>query len=257
MTKPDAHLEIQLFQEGFLAVCGVDEVGRGPLAGPVVAAAVMLPSVLFEDGDGLSVPHVLNGIDDSKRLTHHKRHHLLTLIRSVASGVYLGLSDVCEIDRLNIRQASLLAMRRAVSGLFGNFASHTPPMPDSGFVLPEKILADFLALNAPVANGSNLSIPQKVFALIDGRDCPENLPCPAKSIIKGDQLSVSIAAASIVAKEARDCMMAALDQHYPGYGWSNNCGYPTAQHRQALKVLGVCQQHRRSFAPVRAALNAG
>ncbi len=178
-------------------VAGIDEVGRGPLAGPVTAAAVVL--------DPAKIP---DGLNDSKKLTARKRAALIELLRDHAE-VSLGWASVEEIDALNIRNATFLAMSRALAGL------------------------------APVDH-----------ALIDGNAIPPDLSCPATAIVKGDGRSLSIAAASIAAKEARDAHMRALGQQFPGYGWEKNAGYPTADHRQALLDIGVSPHHRRSFKPV-------
>ena len=186
-------------------VCGVDEAGRGPWAGPVVAGAAILdPSKLTDD--------LLTGLDDSKKLKAAKREALLE--RLVAcDGVILGLgqASVEEIDHLNILQATFLAMKRAVE--------------DLGL--------------------------QPDFALIDGNKIPPGLSCAAQAIVKGDGRSLSIAAASIQAKVARDQMMAELDVAFPGYGWASNAGYGTKQHQQGLARLGVTEHHRKSFAPIR------
>lgn len=179
-------------------VAGVDEAGRGPLAGPVAAAAVVL------DPGRLPL-----GLNDSKVLTAARREALFEQIHACAE-VSLAWASVEEIDRLNIRAASLLAMRRAIEGL----------------------------RSVPCA------------ALIDGNACPDGLPCRGVMLIKGDALSVSVAAASIIAKVARDRVMRALAAECPGYGWEVNAGYPTAAHRAALLHLGVSPHHRRSFRPV-------
>ncbi|MBF0160699.1 MAG: ribonuclease HII [Magnetococcales bacterium] len=213
---------------GATAVCGVDEVGRGPLAGPVVAAAVVLPLQRFlalphptgglTSADFLSqsgLPPSLLGLDDSKRLCASQRRAYRAAIEATAVGVHVGMASPQEIDALNIRQATLLAMSRAIRGL--------------------ELAAD-------------------AFILVDGRDLPPDLPCPALAIVRGDQHSLSVAAASIVAKETRDTLMVQWAQRHPGYGWEHNMGYPTAAHRKALATLGVTEQHRRSFAPVRQAL---
>lgn len=192
-------------------VCGIDEAGRGPWAGPVVAGAAILdPALLPED--------LRSGLDDSKKLKAAKREALLARLVE-ADGVQLGLgiATVEEVDRLNILQATFLAMKRAVENL--------PTQPD--------------------------------FALIDGNKIPPHLPCPAQAIIKGDGLSLSIAAASIQAKVARDQMMVELDRLHPGYGWANNAGYGTAEHQLALKQLGLTPHHRKSFAPIRKILSLG
>jgi ribonuclease HII len=179
-------------------VAGVDEAGRGPLAGPVAAAAVVLDLARIPDG-----------LNDSKVLSAARRAALFDVIHATAH-VGLGWASVAEIDALNIRAASLLAMQRAVLGL--------------GFV--------------PDA------------ALIDGNACPEGLPCPGVTLIKGDAKSLSVAAASIIAKVARDRLMAGLARAHPGYGWEVNQGYPTAAHLAALQDMGVTPHHRRSFRPV-------
>lgn len=183
---------------GAARVAGVDEAGRGPLAGPVLAAAVVLDPA-----------HIPPGLADSKALTPARRAALAVLIRETAA-VGLGAASVEEIDRLDILRASHLAMRRAVEAL--------PLDPDH--------------------------------ALIDGPFVPGGLPCPATALIRGDALSLSVAAASIVAKVARDAIMAGLARDCPGYGWERNMGYPTPGHRAALIRLGVTPHHRRTFAPV-------
>ena len=197
-VKPDFHLEQDAFAEGYRIVAGVDEVGRGPLAGPVVAAAVVL--------DPARIPA---GLNDSKKLSAKRRAVLHDRIAEVAQ-VSVAEATVEEIDDLNILRASHLAMERAVAGL------------------PE----------APA------------MALIDGNLIPRGLGIPARAIIKGDGVSVSIAAASIMAKIWRDRVMWDLAQHYPGYGWETNAGYPSKSHKEALRNLGVTPHHRRSFRPV-------
>ncbi len=182
---------------GCLRVCGVDEVGRGPWAGPVVAAAVILDRGWDADG-----------VDDSKRLTAAARTRLRREIEAHAE-VGTGQASVYEIDRMNILNAALLAMRRAVAAL--------------------------------------ARVPE--CALVDGNRLPD-LPCPATAVTRGDARSVSIAAASIVAKVERDRLMAGLAVDFPGYGWERNAGYGTPEHAAALERLGVSPHHRRSFAPV-------
>jgi ribonuclease HII len=195
--RPDATLESAARIAGHLHIAGVDEVGRGPLCGPVTAAAVIL------DFD-----HLPSGLDDSKRLSPARRLELDTVIRAQAR-VAVAHASVAEIDALNILQASHLAMRRAIMALG----------PD--------------------------------FALIDGNRLPRDLPCPAQAVVKGDARSLSIAAASIVAKVARDAIMVRLAAEHPGYGWERNAGYPSPGHLEALHRLGPTPHHRRSFAPVR------
>ena len=225
---PGLHLEFSHLQTGVGTVCGVDEVGRGPLAGPVLAAAVVFPLQDFllsrhkisgqhdEAGDGQrGLPPQLLGLNDSKRLSASRRSTYLTAIQATAVAVHVGMASPREIDALNIRQASLLAMGRAIGGI---------------------------------------GLTSDAFILVDGRDLPPNLPCPGQAVVRGDQHALSIAAASIVAKETRDAWMRQLAQQYPGYGWEHNMGYPTAEHLAALATLGVTEQHRRSFSPVRRAL---
>ncbi len=184
-------------------MAGLDEVGRGPLAGPVVAAAVVL-------NEAAAPP----GLDDSKKLSARQREALSVQLRTVAL-IGIGAASVAEIDRLNILAASLLAMRRALDSLAWRMGR----------------LADL--------------------ALVDGNQSP-GLPCRTELVIKGDSRSASIAAASIIAKVARDRAMAALARECPGYGWERNAGYATARHRAALIRLGPTVHHRRSFAPVAA-----
>lgn len=183
-------------------IAGVDEVGRGPLAGPVVTAAVILP-------DDVAIA----GLTDSKKLTAKQRQALVPLIKQHSLAWALGRAEVDEIDQLNILQATLLAMHRAVMAL-------------------------------PIA-------PHHV--LVDGTHAP-TLNCPVTTVIKGDLTEPAIAAASILAKVARDQEMEQLDSLYPGYGFAKHKGYPTAQHRVALQQLGPSQVHRRSFRPVQLAL---
>jgi len=198
-AAPDLAHETAAHAAGFRRVAGVDEAGRGPLAGPVVAAAVIL--------DPARIPP---GLNDSKKLTAARRQALVPLIRSGAVWA-LGMASVAEIDALNILRASHLAMVRALAAL--------PAAPD--------------------------------LALIDGNLLPQGLPCPGQALVSGDARSLSIAAASILAKVARDAIMQDLDRAHPGYGWARNAGYPSAGHRAALQTLGVTPHHRLSFAPVR------
>ena len=190
--------DFQFEQELGDRVAGVDEAGRGPLAGPVVAAAVILDPGRIPDG-----------IDDSKKLSQKRRAALLTQILDGAS-IGIGIASVAEIDNINILRASHLAMERAVMSL--------DVAPDC--------------------------------ALIDGHLVPRNLPCRAVPLVRGDARSLSIAAASIVAKERRDAIMVDLAQQHPGYGWETNKGYPSKSHKAALIELGVTPHHRRSFKPV-------
>ena len=189
-------------------VCGIDEVGRGPLAGPVVAAAVVL--------DLDHMPRALRlAIDDSKALSAEERDEYCLAIRRCAV-IGIGAASVREIDRINILRASLVAMQRAVHALG---------------IVPDN-------------------------ALVDGNIAPA-LPCRARPVIGGDARSLSIAAASIVAKVLRDQIMRELARRYAGYGWESNVGYATREHCEALMALGATIHHRRSFAPVRVALAGG
>jgi ribonuclease HII len=197
-----AHLETLLWRVGIRHVAGVDEVGMGPLAGPVVAAAVILPP-------GTDI----DGVADSKTLTARDRQSLDAMIRARALAIGLSVVEAEEIDRVNIYQAGLLACRRAVEAL----------APAPGYVL------------------------------VDGREIP-GLPMPQSAYPKGDGFVSSIAAASIVAKVYRDALMCTLDASFPAYGFARHMGYSTAAHLRALRDHGPSPVHRRSFAPVRAAL---
>lgn len=183
-------------------VCGVDEVGRGPLAGPVVAAAVIFKNDMRQHP-------LLARIQDSKTLSAKTRAAIAAALPDLAH-ISIAESNVQEIDSLNILQATFLAMRRAVEGL--------PLRPQT--------------------------------ALIDGNRAPKNFPCATQTIVKGDARSLSIAAASIVAKEHRDRIMRTLSEEYPHYGWDKNAGYGTARHLAALRTHGPTPWHRRSFSPV-------
>lgn len=193
---PDFSFERQCYGP----VCGVDEAGRGPLAGPVVAAAVILTPARIPEG-----------LNDSKALSSKQRELLLNMIEKNAQ-IGIGIAEPEEIDRINILGASLIAMRRAVLAL--------PQLPD--------------------------------MALIDGNKLPD-LPCEAQAIVKGDSRSLSIAAASIVAKVTRDRLMVEAENRYPGYGLAGHKGYPTKAHMEAVNTLGASPIHRRSFKPVRLA----
>ncbi len=188
-------------------VAGVDEAGRGPLAGPVVAAAVV-----FFDG---VLPALADLLDDSKKLSAPARESAFDALAASGAWIGIGAASVSEIARLNILRASLLAMRRAVLRL--------PACPD--------------------------------LALVDGNQAP-SLPCPVQCCIGGDGLSLSIAAASIVAKVVRDRAMTRLARRYPAYGWDSNAGYGTASHRAALERVGACRHHRAGFGAVRRLIEA-
>ncbi|MDG1739592.1 MAG: ribonuclease HII [Paracoccaceae bacterium] len=205
MTGPDYEFEKAALEGGAFFVAGVDEVGRGPLCGPVTAAAVIL--------DPENIP---DGFNDSKKMTAKKRDALFHVILSSAI-CCIAHASVEEIDEINILRASHLAMERAISRL-STKADH---------------------------------------ALIDGNMIPKGLTIPAQSIVKGDGRSVSIAAASIIAKVERDRIMGKLATEFPGYGWEKNAGYGTKQHLDALGRLGVTPHHRRSFKPIHNILYQG
>lgn len=200
---PDLSFETALCTKGFSRICGIDEAGRGPLAGPVVAAAV----ILADPTRGGQIP---GGLNDSKALSEISREHLLNEIMKNCY-VGIGIAEPEEIDRVNILQASLTAMARAVDAL-------------------------------PIAVDH---------ALIDGNQAAP-LSCGQSLIIKGDARSLSIAAASIVAKVTRDRIMKQADARFTGYSLARNKGYPTKAHRDAINSLGPCPIHRRSFAPIKA-----
>jgi ribonuclease HII len=187
--------ELRLVARGLVPVAGVDEVGRGPLAGPVTAAAVIL-----------NLGRVPEGIDDSKVLTAARRRALSAEIHACAE-VSIAHASVEEIDEINIYHAAHLAMCRAVDAL-----------------------------------------PRRArHAIVDGNVVPKRLTCGAEALVGGDALCLSVAAASIVAKVARDALMAGLDAEHPGYGWARNAGYATADHCRALETFGLTPHHRRSF----------
>lgn len=184
-------------------ICGVDEAGRGPLAGPVAVAAVILDP-----------RRPIEGLGDSKALSEARRDALAPLIRERALAWHLEFVSAAEIDRLNILHATMQGMARAVHAL----------RPHAGH------------------------------ALVDGNRIPPGLPCSAEALVKGDAREPAIMAASILAKVGRDQLMVAMDVTHPGYGFAVHKGYPTPMHLEALRRLGPCLQHRRSFAPVRACL---
>lgn len=188
-------IENELFAQGYQAICGVDEAGRGPLAGPVCAAAVILPA-------GLEIP----GLNDSKKLTDKRRRELFPIIKEQAIAYGIGLVDHKEIDQINILQATYLAMERAIS---------------------------------------QLSL-QPDIALIDGNRAKE-FGIDVKTVVKGDSLSASIAAASILAKVTRDDIMLKMAEDYPGYGFEVHKGYGTKAHYAAITALGACPIHRMTF----------
>lgn len=189
-------------------VCGVDEAGRGPLVGAVVAGAVVLDPA-----------QPIEGLKDSKKLTPARREYLYEQIMQKAKAWGIGEASPLEIDQINILQATMLAMRRAIEDLTTRLGTW-----------PDK-------------------------ALIDGNRCPE-LPISAEAIVKGDAKEPAISAASILAKVTRDRQMQILHERHPQYGFAQHMGYPTEAHFAALKAFGVCDEHRRSFAPVRKVLEA-
>jgi ribonuclease HII len=204
-TIPSFHLE----QSHPGPVVGLDEVGCGPWAGPVVVGAIVF--LKYEAFDACTVPLIC----DSKQLTSAQREKAYDyLINDEAICYSVGQASVEEIDTLNILQATRLAMQRAISLLKVKPAS----------------------------------------ALVDGLRKPSNLPCPVTTVVKGDQISYSIAAASIIAKVTRDRIMTDLDKDYPMYGWAKNSGYGTPHHQNALKTHGISPHHRRSYAPIAALL---
>lgn len=198
---PNLDHEQNLIRQYCGPVAGIDEAGRGPWAGPVVAAAVIL--------DAAQMP---KGLDDSKKLTERTREALFTQIMAQAH-VGVGIADVARIDRDNILRATMWAMSQACKAL--------PKTPTA--------------------------------VLVDGNRCP-SLDCPAQALVKGDSLSLSVAAASIIAKVTRDRMMAELAISHPGYAWERNKGYGTAAHSEGLEKLGVTPHHRRSFKPIQTIL---
>ena len=181
-------------------IAGVDEAGRGPLAGPVVVAAVILDPA-----------HPIEGLADSKQLSATRREQLFTLIVVHTLAHAIVRVEAAEIDRINILQATLAGMRRALEALV---------------ITPAQ-------------------------ALIDGNRLPKALPCPARAIVRGDATEPAISAASILAKVARDRILCEYDARWPGYGFAQHKGYPVPAHLEALRRLGPCPEHRRSFAPVR------
>ncbi len=187
--------EQELWDAGYLHIAGIDEAGRGPLAGPVVAACVVFPTGAF-----------LEGVRDSKKVPARRRELLFEIISKQALSVGLGISDEKEIDRTNILVATHRAMLEALASLT---------------IVPD-------------------------YVLVDGTDLP-CCPCPHRGIIGGDDRSLSIAAASIMAKVTRDRLMTAYDRQFPQYGFVRHKGYPTVQHRAALSQYGWCEIHRRTF----------
>ena len=196
--------EKALYKNGVKLIAGVDEVGRGPLVGPVVAAAVILP-----------VNYHLEGLNDSKKLTEKKRERFYDILMQEAIAIGIGEASAKEIDEINIYQASKLAMMRALKNLK---------------IKPEHVLVDAMPL--------------------------KEIDIPSTSIIHGDALSLSIAAASVIAKVTRDRMMIELDKKYPEYGFAQHKGYPTKKHLEVLQKYGVLDNYRFTYGPVRDLINS-
>lgn len=193
---PDYEFEKAAVNSGFSCICGVDEAGRGPLAGPVCAAAVILP-------EGA----VIDGLDDSKKLTEKKREKLYDIIKETAVAYSVAYGTLEEIETVNILEATYLAMNRAIEGLS---------------VKPD-------------------------FALIDGNRVPRGIKIPCETIVKGDSKSMSVAAASVLAKVTRDRLMLEYDKKYPEYNFKKHKGYGTKEHTELIKQYGPCEIHRLSF----------
>lgn len=193
---PDYEFEKAAVNSGFSCICGVDEAGRGPLAGPVCAAAVILP----EDA-------VIEGLDDSKKLTEKKREGLYDIIKETAVAYSVAYGTLEEIETVNILEATYLAMNRAIEGLS---------------VKPD-------------------------FALIDGNRVPRGIKIPCETVVKGDSKSMSVAAASVLAKVTRDHLMLEYDKKYPEYNFKKHKGYGTKEHTELIKQYGPCEIHRLSF----------
>lgn len=193
---PDYEFEKAAVNSGFSCICGVDEAGRGPLAGPVCAAAVILPA-------GAAI----EGLDDSKKLTEKKRERLYDIIKETAVAYSVAYGTLEEIETVNILEATYLAMNRAIEGLS---------------VKPD-------------------------FALIDGNRVPRGIKIPCETIVKGDSKSMSVAAASVLAKVTRDRLMLEYDKKYPEYNFKKHKGYGTKEHTELIKQYGPCEIHRLSF----------
>ena len=193
---PDYEFEKAAVNSGFSCICGVDEAGRGPLAGPVCAAAVILPAGA-----------VIEGLDDSKKLTEKKRERLYDIIKQTAVAYSVAYGTLEEIETVNILEATYLAMNRAIEGLT---------------IKPD-------------------------FALIDGNRVPRGIKIPCETIVKGDSKSMSVAAASVLAKVTRDRLMLEYDKKYPEYNFKKHKGYGTKEHTELIKQYGPCEIHRLSF----------
>jgi ribonuclease HII len=245
-------------------VMGIDEAGRGPLAGPVVAAAVSLPLALA----GELITGAWAEVNDSKKLTAARRDALAETIKATPGCLWaIASASPEEIDRLNILKATHLAMRRAALALAEKVPGGAAPVPcpnrpvgaapvpcpnrPVGAVpvsCPNRPVGAVLQI-AP-ARGAGREAPPPFSILDDGLPVP-TLPFPSRNLVKGDAKSLFIAAASILAKTARDAYCLEMEAKYPGYGFARHKGYPTAEHLEALRRLGPCPEHRRSFGPVR------
>ena len=193
---PDYLYEKQFTEQGYNLICGVDEAGRGPLAGPVFAAAVILP-----------IDCEIEGLNDSKKLSEKKRELLFDVIKEKAVAYSIASASVDEIEQFNILKATFLAMNRAISGL--------------------NIKSDF--------------------AIIDGNRVPDNITVECATLVKGDSKSMSVAAASVLAKVARDRLLLEYDEKYPQYNFKKHKGYGTKEHYEAIAQHGICEVHRKSF----------
>lgn len=193
---PDFELEIAAKEKGYNFICGVDEAGRGPLAGPVCAAAVILP-----------VNCIIDGLNDSKKLSEKKREALFDVIKEKALAYSIAYGSVGEIEKFNILEATFIAMNRAINSL----------------------------------------LPKADYALIDGNRVPKGITVPCETVVKGDSKSYCVAAASILAKVTRDRLMLEYHDKYPQYGFINHKGYGTKEHYEAIGKYGICEIHRPSF----------
>ena len=203
MTNDLLAYEKDLYSKGYELICGTDEAGRGPLVGPVVAGAVILPK-----------NYHLEGLTDSKKLSEKKREKFFEIIKKDALAYGIGIVDAKKIDEINIYEASRLAMKKAISNMQ---------------IKPDYILTDAM----PILD----------------------MDVPVKPIIHGDGLSITIAAASVLAKVTRDHMLYELDKKYPMYDFKHNKGYPTKKHIEAIKEYGIIKEHRRSYSPVKEYVN--
>ena len=217
-TTPTLEFEKRLWEGGFRYIAGIDEAGRGALAGPVAAAVVVLPRP--ERVEGLSLAQTLGGVRDSKQMTALARESWAPRIKEFSLAWGVGFASAEEIDTLRIVPATRLAALRAIQSITSACPIPDPPIPDRLF--PDYLITDYLLF-------------------------PE-IPLPQTALVKGDQRSLSVAAASVLAKTARDALMRTLDSEYPGYGFARHKGYGTPQHRAAIAQSSLCAIHRKSFA---------